>query len=198
LLTIVIAIISVLFYTYSKFTSSTKADVVNSVVGEFKAYDLLITAYIDDEEVYNFPSKDDGYILNEEKSYCDNATLEWDSENFKYTLSDTTKRTKCYLYFETKPPILGEYVTSLLSTSSGVVEDETDDKNIRYVGENPNNFIWFNCYDYNDTSTCERWRIIGLMNNVSTENGKQNLVKIGIILNQVIITIFGIILNISL
>jgi hypothetical protein len=67
---------------------------------------------------------------------------------------------------------------TIMSDNEDVVTDETDDKNLRYVGENPNNYIWFNCYDYSDTSTCERWRIIGLMSNVSTDNGKQSLIKI--------------------
>ena len=36
--------------------------------------------------------------------------------------------------------------------------------NIRYYGANPNNYIYFNCSDYNNqtSSTCETWRIIGV------------------------------------
>ena len=36
--------------------------------------------------------------------------------------------------------------------------------NIRYYGANPNNYIYFNCSDYNNQSpsTCETWRIIGV------------------------------------
>ena len=39
--------------------------------------------------------------------------------------------------------------------------------NIRYYGASPNNYIYFNCSDYeNQTSdTCETWRIIGTFNN---------------------------------
>ena len=38
------------------------------------------------------------------------------------------------------------------------------DNNIRYYGANPNNYIYFNCSDYNNqtSSTCETWRIIGV------------------------------------
>lgn len=41
-----------------------------------------------------------------------------------------------------------------------------DNGNIRYYGEAPNNYIYFNCDDYsNQTSnTCELWRIIGVFN----------------------------------
>ncbi len=36
--------------------------------------------------------------------------------------------------------------------------------NIRYYGASPNNYIYFNCFDYSNqsSSTCETWRIIGV------------------------------------
>ena len=36
--------------------------------------------------------------------------------------------------------------------------------NIRYYGKNPDNYIYFNCSDYNNQTqyTCEKWRIIGV------------------------------------
>ncbi len=51
----------------------------------------------------------------------------------------------------------------------------TEDNNLRYVGATPNNYIYFNCSttnssEMNDT-TCEKWRIIGIMNNIEDENG---------------------------
>ena len=54
-------------------------------------------------------------------------------------------------------------------------------KNVRYIGANPNNYVYFNCSDYNNQSdsTCEKWRIIGVFNNVTKSDGiKENLVKI--------------------
>ena len=44
--------------------------------------------------------------------------------------------------------------------------DGTSDNNYRYIGKNPNNYIYFNCSDYNNPSskTCEKWRIIGILN----------------------------------
>ena len=51
----------------------------------------------------------------------------------------------------------------------------TDDNNLRYVGKTPNNYIYYNCTTSNpnemNDSTCEKWRIIGLMNNIEDENG---------------------------
>ena len=31
----------------------------------------------------------------------------------------------------------------------------------RYIGDTPNNYVYFNCTDDSDTSTCEVWRILG-------------------------------------
>ena len=59
----------------------------------------------------------------------------------------------------------------------------TDDKdnNIRYIGADPNNYVYFNCSDYSNQSdsTCEKWRIIGVFKNMTKEDGsKEDLVKI--------------------
>ena len=60
------------------------------------------------------------------------------------------------------------------NNSNGIEIDDTDDKNIRYVGATPKNYIKFN----NET-----WRIIGVFNDITTidEDGtekKESLVKI--------------------
>lgn len=57
--------------------------------------------------------------------------------------------------------------------------DQVDaNKDYRYIGPNPNNYIYFNCTDENDTSTCETWRIIGIFE-VEDENGnKEERIKI--------------------
>ena len=54
-------------------------------------------------------------------------------------------------------------------------ENGTEDNNLRYVGATPNNYVYFNCSttnpsEMNDT-TCEKWRIIGVMNNIEDNNG---------------------------
>ena len=51
--------------------------------------------------------------------------------------------------------------------ASDLQYDTTTDNNLRYVGTNPNNYIYFNCStqvvsEMND-ETCEKWRIIGYM-----------------------------------
>ena len=74
---------------------------------------------------------------------------------------------------EGKPPI-SEYISKLDLTYNGLEVDETTDKNLRYVGAAPKNYLKFND---------EIWRIIGVFNNITTideqENEKtESLVKI--------------------
>ena len=69
---------------------------------------------------------------------------------------------------------LSDYIAELDLTENGLEIDETTDKNIRYVGASPNNYLSFNG---------ETWRIIGLFNNITTidEQGNEkseSLVKI--------------------
>ena len=79
---------------------------------------------------------------------------------------------------EEEPPIeiLGKEITD---TTKIAIDDP--DNNIRYIGANPNNYVYFNCSDYSNQSdsTCEKWRIIGEFKNMTKEDGsKADLVKI--------------------
>ena len=76
---------------------------------------------------------------------------------------------------------LANRVTSLSKTDTVNLATDDADNNIRYIGKDPSNYVYFNCSDYaNPTAdTCELWRIIGLFNNVAKGDGtKENLVKI--------------------
>ena len=65
----------------------------------------------------------------------------------------------------------------------------TEDNNLRYIGKSPNNYVYFNCTTDNVSNmnggTCEKWRIIGLFNNVEDENGNKSS-KIKLIKHQLI------------
>lgn len=66
----------------------------------------------------------------------------------------------------TNNSITYNYATSvnLMNDRKGSMSTGIDSGNIRYYGTNPNNYIYFNCSDYNNqsSSTCELWRIIGV------------------------------------
>ena len=53
---------------------------------------------------------------------------------------------------------------SLMNDRLGGTTTSLDSGNIRYYGTEPNNYIYFNCSDYNNqiSDTCELWRIIGV------------------------------------
>ena len=81
----------------------------------------------------------------------------------------------------TKEELLSEKVTDLATTDTTNFATDDPDNNIRYIGANPNNYVYFNCSDYSNQSdsTCERWRIIGVFKNMTKEDGsKEDLVKI--------------------
>ena len=72
-------------------------------------------------------------------------------------------------------------ISNLAKTDTVNLATDDPGKNVRYIGANPNNYVYFNCSDYaNPTAdTCELWRIIGVFNNVTKGDGsKENLVKI--------------------
>ncbi len=76
---------------------------------------------------------------------------------------------------------LVEEVTTLAATDITNFATDDPDNNIRYIGANPNNYVYFNCSDYSNQSdsTCEKWRIIGVFKNMTKEDGSQeDLVKI--------------------
>ena len=56
---------------------------------------------------------------------------------------------------------------SLMNDRLGGTTTSLDGGNIRYYGASPNNYIYFNCSDYNNqtSDTCELWRIIGVFDN---------------------------------
>ena len=72
-------------------------------------------------------------------------------------------------------------VTTLAATDITNFATDDPDNNIRYIGANPNNYVYFNCSDYSNQSdsTCEKWRIIGVFKNMTKSDGsKEDLVKI--------------------
>jgi prepilin-type N-terminal cleavage/methylation domain-containing protein len=70
--------------------------------------------------------------------------------------------------------LVSKITTLAGSDTTNLAYDKTSDNNIRYIGANPDNYICF------DTSCSNgKWRVIGVMNNITTAaNGTKSLVKI--------------------
>ena len=176
----VLAVVAGIYFAYSKFTVSKDAEVVKTTVGEFIHGDVVIGAYINGEYSNTIPGKNDGYVVKSVS--CDNnATGSWDKDAWGIALTNMTKRTKCNIYFETKKNSVNDVINEAVNTNSSMFASDDADKNVRYIGADPSNYVYFNCSDYNNPTadTCELWRIIGVFNNVTKGDGsKENLVKI--------------------
>ena len=131
------------------------------------------------------PSKNDAmvsnYAIDAGKTHTYTLTITFlnkdENQNDNMGVSFSTKvsinETKEYV----EPiEILGKKITD----TTQIATDDPDN-NIRYIGANPNNYVYFNCSDYSNQSdsTCEKWRIIGVFKNMTKEDGsKEDLVKI--------------------
>ena len=79
-----------------------------------------------------------------------------------------------------KGPV-NSYIANLATKDTVNLATDDANNNIRYIGADPSNYVYFNCSDYTNPTadTCELWRIIGVFNNVTKGDGsKENLVKI--------------------
>ena len=177
---VLIVTISIIYFTYSKFTSTNEATAYETTVEPFIKNDDFIASYIDGEWSNEIPGKNDGYVVD--KIVCDNgATGTWDNEEWGINIRNATKKIKCSVFFIVKPVSVTEKITTLATTDTTNFATDDPDNNIRYIGANPNNYVYFDCSDYSNQSdsTCEKWRIIGVFKNVTKSDGtKEDLVKI--------------------
>ena len=176
---VLIVTISIIYFTYSKFTSTSEATAYETTVEPFIKNDYFIASYIDGEWSNEIPGKEDGYAVD--KIVCDNgATATWDNEEWGINIRNATKKIKCSIYFK-KLVKFTDQITNLASTDTTNFATDDPDNNIRYIGRDPSNYVYFNCSDYSKQTedTCEKWRIIGLFNNVQKSNNiQENLIKI--------------------
>ena len=167
-----------IYFAYSKFSVFKEEEVVRTTVGEFIYGDVVIGAYIDGEYSNTIPGKNDGYVVKSVS--CDNnAAGSWNNDSWGIIVTNLTKRTKCNVYFEKYTN--ADFILGIAANDSVNFASDDADKNVRYIGANPNNYVYFNCSDYTNPTadTCELWRIIGVFNNVTKADGsKENLVKI--------------------
>ena len=63
-------------------------------------------------------------------------------------------------------------------TTSGVKKIvKNDTENYLYYGDNPHNFIYYNCRDNSDKNSCELWRIIGIYYDKETEEYYTKIIR---------------------
>ena len=127
------------------------------------------------------------------------APNKYDTHNIKVWIDEDTPESeigkslslKIYAYGEVcedgecnggiSVPNASETISNLAKTDTVNLATDDQDNNVRYIGKDPSNYVYFNCSDYSNPTadTCELWRIIGVFNNVTKSDGtKENLVKI--------------------
>ena len=102
-----------------------------------------------------------------------NLTISFPSTEYEQS-ADNGKSFAAHVTIGEGKQTISEYISKLDLTKNGLEVDETTDKNLRYVGASPKNYLKFND---------EIWRIIGVFNNITTldeqEHEKtESLVKI--------------------
>ena len=163
-------------------SSSAIASDVSIDAGVTQEYTLVITFketndVQDDNQGKNFSTK---IQINEMKD----ANVSLPADGTRYLTSQflnapmTEKCDSKYTYDE-ENDITTE--TKTCYEVNDTFANDDPDNNIRYIGKDPSNYVYFNCSDYTNQSdeTCEKWRIIGVFNDVKIASGSSNkLLKI--------------------
>ena len=142
--------ISIIYFTYSKFSTSNEATMYETTVEPFIKNDYFIASYIDGEWSNEIPGKDDGYIVD--KIVCDNGAIgTWDYSDWRIYIDNATKKTKCSLLFVTGSLIDVELYQGLIpvtyNSNGDVVVADTNTKWYDYSKHEWANAVLVNCTD---------------------------------------------------
>ena len=96
---VVVIVISVIYFTYSKFTLTDTFTTTEITVGDFIPADYILYYYVDGVAVINKPSSGNYDVTVS----CDNgATATWNKEDWSINIANATKtNTKCTINFTT-------------------------------------------------------------------------------------------------
>ena len=148
--------------------------IINNKPKKTFGYNGSTIALIVDGKVSNtFPSKG----LYQIDITCDNADGVWDIDNWKLDIKNITGNVTCNVSFTSNPKLLSNVVNT--TSTSGEVSGNgllyKSDYGVRYKGNNPNNYIWYNgelyriigktpvCTAVNTDNTCKTWNNNGLV-----------------------------------
>ena len=148
-----------------------------------------INTYQDNDYIYissKFKYNDETFSLQEpvrisikelyEKKYLENQNIYFCEDNEECrVLYKVTKLEKSKTDEKKYNLVLYDKLIGYKEGQSGL--RKTTDNNYVYYGDNPDNFIYYNCKYNEDISTCELWRIIGLIYNNQTNKYNIKLIK---------------------
>ena len=152
---VLIVTISIIYFTYSKFSSRNEATAYETTVEPFIKNDYFIASYINGEWSDNIPGKNDGYVVD--KVVCDNgATGIWDNTDWGINIRNATQKTKCSVYFKqiykdnviAEAPELAQGMIPIKFDDAGnVVVADTSSKWYDYEAHEWANAVLVNCAD---------------------------------------------------
>ncbi len=145
--------------------------------------DIDIIAYVDGKEVSDLPTT--CFYTSTSKAYKNNAELadttvtfncNYVSNSWSYAVDNIKNLPdKIIVNFEHTGINTVEYLTILqqkdTNNINGLLIDDTSDKNVRYTGATPNNYVEFG-------NTGELWRIVGIFNVKNSEGIMSKNIKI--------------------
>ena len=182
---VVLMVTLIITTSKAKYRTTQSLPLINGTIN-YSAADLNIVAITVDGEIADRIPQGN-YTLTEE-SYCTvngeedtSISLSYDVDTKTLNVSPlTTRGTKCYLYFE-ESKSAADIIEGLYEDNQDILAyDGTEDNNLRYIGADPANYVYFNCSDYSNpsSSTCELWRIIGIFDENTHGVSGQKLVKL--------------------
>ena len=136
----------ILYRTFAIFEVNNNFNVINGEVED--PGDIYFAFYKDEQIQKDMPQKEEGYVLDESKSYC--GVTGGNDSNIKVFVTEDG-------LYEVKHDDVTEINEGFKTTE------------YRYAGKDPNNYIKFND---------EEWRIIGLVNVMTDEKTVEQRVKI--------------------
>ena len=151
-----IVTISIIYFTYSKFTSTNEMTMYETTVQPFIKNDYFIASYINGEWSDSIPGKDDGYEVD--KIVCDNgATGTWNNEEWGINIRNATQKTKCSVYFVPKkytdnviaeaPELAQGMIPVKFDDAGNVIVADTSSKWYDYEAHEWANAVLVNCAD---------------------------------------------------
>ena len=139
-----VVIISIIYFTYSKFTLTDVFKTAESTVGTFLPADYVVNYYIDDEHVSNKPSSGNYDI----QVTCDKgATGTWNNEDWSINISSATEAgIKCNVNFTTIKDYQDATGASTPELYAGLIPITYDDSNNILVADTTSE--WYNYYNH--------------------------------------------------
>src|SRR5574344_1012975 len=159
ILSVCLLVFSIMYFSFSKFSTTKKFNVINAKVGDFSSNgDYTIAAYLDGTKTSDFPAQNAGYSVD--KIECtNNATGTWNYADWAiYVKGATSTGTKCNVYFVTKttytdgtganvPELYQGLIPVTISTGGVISVADTSQEWYNYANHNWANAVLVNCAD---------------------------------------------------